>query len=255
MTEPRKRLFLLTGLLAAGVLAAWGIDHMPRLEAREQEPGSAALVAPQTQPLAPKTNELDDGAHGSSNGLEATGVQARHSLPRSPLESAPGYYPPADPESLSVLRGRRDAPLVDLELSGGASSLEALGREIVARIGKRDERGLHALRVTREEFGTIIWPELPQSRPITHIPLSEVWGMGTAQSIAGASRTIGTYGGRHLTFLRADYGHEEPFRNFTLLRDVRILIRDPRDGTMVGLPLAPSVVERHGQYKVLIFKD
>ncbi len=120
---------------------------------------------------------------------------------------------------------------------------------------RRDARAVHGLRVTLEEFGTIIWPELPQSRPITHIPLEEVWGMCTAQSIAGANRTQGLFGGRHLSLLRADYGHQESFRNFTLLRDVRILIRDPRDGAMVALRVAPSVVERHGRYKALIFKD
>src|SRR5262245_5385813 len=33
----------------------------------------------------------------------------------SPLTRSPGYYPPDDPESLSVQTGRREAPLVDLE--------------------------------------------------------------------------------------------------------------------------------------------
>jgi hypothetical protein len=187
--------------------------------------------------------------------LEVTGIQARHSRPRSPLESSPGYYPPADPESLSVLRGRRDAPKVDAELSGGMPSLDGLGRAILEGLERRDERSLHALRVTRAEFATIVWPELPESRPITHIPVDEAWGMATAQSLAGAGRTVGLYGGRKLTFLRADYSRAETFTNFVLLRGVRILIRDPRDGRLVGLAMAPTVIERHGRYKALIFKD
>lgn len=263
MTRPGKRVALLLVLLAVGALAFWGIDQTPGGPSRPESAAGAprnpeepaALVAPKTQSLAPKTDEMDVGAHGSSNGLEVTGVQARHMDHRSPLESAPGYYPPADPESLSVVRGRRNAVPVDMELSGGAPSLEALARGLLAGIEKRDEHALHALRVTREEFSTIVWPELPQSRPITHIPISEVWGLGLAQSHAGAGRTIGAYGGRPLTLLRADYGHEEPFLNYTLLRDVRILIRDSRDGGMVGLRFMPSVIQRHGRYKALIFKD
>jgi hypothetical protein len=185
--------------------------------------------------------------------LEATGVKARRN--RSPLEGSPGYYPPEDPESLSVITGRREAPEVHVELSGGCPSLEAFARAFLTGLERKDERALHALRVTRSEFETILWPEFPQSRPITHIPLSEAWGFATAKSLAGVSRTVGTYGGRHLTLLSADYAHAESFRNFTLLRDVRILIRDPRDGRMVPLAVAPSVVERHGRYKALIFKD
>ncbi|HYQ89959.1 MAG TPA: hypothetical protein VEU09_10080 [Candidatus Binatia bacterium] len=187
--------------------------------------------------------------------MEVTGVQARHTRTRSPLEDSPGYYPPADPESSSVITGRRDAPAVSMELSGGATSLEALAGAFLAGLEHQDEGVLHALRVTRAEFETILWPEFPESRPVTHIPASEAWGFETAKSLAGASRAVGSFGGRHLAFLRVDYARTETFRNFELLRDVRILIRDPRDGRAIGLATMPSVVVRHGRYKALIFKD
>jgi len=266
-------------LAAAGALAFWAIDHTPgpgradgaghpvdpmsrpplHTDADAAPPPleaeNAALVASKTQSLAPKSNELDLGANGKANGLEVTSVQARHNRNRSPLESSPGYYPPADPESLSVITGRRDAPEVSLELSGGATSLEALARAFLAAVEVKDERALHAMRVSRAEYETILWPEFPQSRPITHIPVREAWGFETARSLAGASRAAGTYGGKHLTFLRVDYARTETFRNFNLLRDVRILIREPRGGQVLGLATMPSVVERHGRYKALIYKD
>jgi len=268
---------LLLVLLVVGAVAWWAIDHAPSpvradgaghpVDPSSQPPlhtdagaapppleaENAALVAPKTQSLAPKSNDLDLGANGNANGLEVTGVQARRN--RSPLEDSPGYYPPADPESLSVITGRRDAPAVSMELSGGATSLEGLAGAFLAGLEHQDERALHALRVTRAEFETILWPEFPESRPITHIPVSEAWGFETAKSLAGASRAVGSFGGRHLAFLRVDYARTETFRNFDLLRDVRILIRDPRDGRAIGLAYVPSVVERHGRYKALIFKD
>jgi hypothetical protein len=251
-------------VLCVGALGFWGIAKGPSLKkpvddagtpanpaARETNP--AALVAPKTQSLAPKTTELDLGANGRS-GLEVTVVQARPRQ-RSPLESSPGYYPPDDPESLSVLRGRRDAPVVEGALSGGEESLQDLARALLEGIEARDEGALHALRVTRAEFERFVWPELPESRPVTNLVLDEVWGFGDAQSVAGAGRVIGLYGGRDLTFLRVDYSRADTFRNFILYRDVRILIRDPKDGRVISLGMAPSVMERHERYKALIFKD
>jgi hypothetical protein len=266
--NPRIRIALSLALVVAGSVSLVALAHLSRAgRPVEEQPSrlhadagaskhdeTAALVAPKTQSLAPETNRLDARANGRS-GLEMTGIQARHPQLRSRLESSPGYYPPADPESMSVVTGHRDAPLVNDELSGGAPSLEDLARQIVTGISRRDPSVLHALRVSRSEFETIVWPELPQSRPITHIPVSEVWGMQTAQCVAGVDRTIGVFGGRRLTFLRVDYSSQEPFRNFTLLRDVRILIRDPRDGRLVGLTVMPSVMQRHGRYKALIYKD
>jgi len=183
------------------------------------------------------------------------GVQARHMTSRSPLEDSPGYYPPNDPESLSVIRGRRDAPEVRMDLTGGERSLTALGRALAAAVAAKDERGLHELRVTQKEFEVLCWPEFPESRPITHIPASEAWGFSTAQSLAGASRTVAYYGGRPLTFLRIDYGRLQPFRNFRLYRDVRILVRDTQTGQLIALKFAPSILERNGVFKALIYKD
>src|SRR6185503_6980833 len=170
----RSRAVLL--LAALGAVAWWWIDHASHTATSvvSHPTELAALVAPKTQSLAPKTTELDVGANGRS-GLEVTGNQARQIQARSPLESSPGYYPPADPESLAAVNGRRDAPPVEGEFSGGAASLEDLAREILAGLEQNDERALHALRVTQDEFERIIWPEMPQSRPITNIPFSEVW--------------------------------------------------------------------------------
>jgi len=247
------RIFILIGALAAVAACVWAFR--PSSKPPIHDPNeSAALVAPKAQSLTPETNHTDDGSPGRS-GLAVTGAPARHSELRSPLESSPGYYPPDDPESLSAITGRREAPAVDLELSGGFPSLDALGRRIVSGIERSDNWALHSARLTLNEFQTIVWPELPESRPVTHIPIREVWGMSTAQSLSGVNRAISTYGGRRLQYLRTDYGREQPFRNFSLLRDVRILIRDPKDGALVGLKVMPSVVVRHGTYKALIFKD
>lgn len=45
-----------------------------------------------------------------------------------------------------------------MQLSGGASSIDELVKRYVAAFQARDKEGLHALRVTKEEFWNIITP-------------------------------------------------------------------------------------------------
>jgi hypothetical protein len=174
---------------------------------------------------------------------------------RSPLQRSPGYYPPDDPESLSVVTGRRRAQAVDLDLDGGARTIEDLARHVLAAIHARDERALHALRLTRREFETICWPEFPESRPITRITAADAWDLSLPTSLAGAGRTVGTYGGRPLELIRVDVAHRQPYRNFRLHRGVVIVARDGADGSEIGIRFLPSIVERNGRFKALLFHD
>lgn len=175
--------------------------------------------------------------------------------PRSPLERSPGYYPPDDPESMSVVTGRRNAPAVDLELTGGASSIENLARLLLDDLQARNEGAMHALRLTKHEFAVICWPEFPESRPITHITVDDAWEFQAPTSLAGSSRAISAYGGRDLSLLNVQVGRVETFRNFTLHREVTLVVRDNATKETIGLRFVPSIVERHGHFKALLFKD
>ena len=154
-----------------------------------------------------------------------------------------------------MITGRREAKAVDMPFSGGASTCKDLAQMLLAALNARDEKALHALRVTREEFAVILWPEFPQSRPITNITADDAWEMGIAQSVAGAGRAIGQYGGRDFTLLRVEVGTSMPYRNFFLYRDVALLVRDRVTGIESRLQFAPSLVERQGRVKALIFRD
>lgn len=175
--------------------------------------------------------------------------------PRSPLEQSPGYYPPDDPESMSVITGRREAKPVSLAFTGGAAGREDLARMILAALNARDVRAIHALRVTKDEFGAILWPEFPESRPVTHISLDDAWLLNLAQSAGGVSHTVGSYGGRDLGLVavECDPGHE--YTNFALYRNVVIVARDQVTGDVLRLRFAPSFAERLGRFKVLTYRD
>ncbi len=182
-------------------------------------------------------------------------VQGPPPRPRSPLERSPGYFPPADPESNSVFAGRRHAPAVSLELGGGARSIEGLARNLLAAIETRNEGAMHAQRLTFREFEGICWPEFPESRPITRITATDAWEFSLTSSLAGAGRTVGLYGGHGLELVRVDVDRIEEFRNFRLHRGVAIVARDAMDGSEVSLRFLPSIVERHGRFKALLYHD
>lgn len=173
----------------------------------------------------------------------------------SPLQRSPGYYPPADPESASVRLGRREAPVVPYLFEGGAGSLDDFGRQVVAALSAQDEPALHSLRVAFPEFAKILWREFPESRPVTNIQAEDAWSLSEPRSHTAVNRATGLYGGRRLRFLTVEVGRVQAFTNFILHRDVRILAVDEATARIERIELAPSVAERNGRFKALLYRD
>jgi len=248
------------GALAA-IAVAWALLSPSPRSSNVTAPaaGPASGADPASDGPAPGAASLSLEAPGGNPDLRRRAIENAAGIskprPRSPLERSPGYYPPDDPESMSVVTGRREAPAVDLEFTGGATSIDELGRQLVAGVNARDEGAVHALGVTRKEFEVILWREFPESRPITHITAADAWEMSSFQSHSGVARTVGEFGYRRLEYIRVDSGPPVPYRNFALCRQVEIVAKDPATSQEVRLRFAPSFVERHGRFKVLTFKD
>jgi hypothetical protein len=154
-----------------------------------------------------------------------------------------------------VRLGRREAPLVPDLFQGGASSLREFATELLAGLNAGNEPALHRLRVTREEFERILWREFPESRPITNITADDAWSMSEARSVSGASRAMGSQGGRHLVLQRVEVERVQEFTNFVLYRGVTIVAAEAGNGAIHRVRLAPSVAERKGRFKALLFAD
>ena len=217
------------------------------------ETESAGSPASPTRPTAPR---VDSGASPSANeGLHGLLPAEGRKAFRSPLEQSPGYFPPDDPESMSVITGRREARPVTGEFTGGAPTFETLLQAVLVAIERGDEGTLHALRVARAEFERYLWPEFPQSRPITNIQAADAWSFVQSGSIAGASRALGSYGGRRLTIRSIASSGRLPYTNFTLWRDIVLTARDESSGEIQTLRFLPAVAERGGRFKVFSYKD
>ena len=171
------------------------------------------------------------------------------------VQDSPGYVPPADPESASVRTGRRAAKMIDLPLTGGRRSLDALARAIVAALGTPSADSLFALCVTKEEFTKILWPEFPQSRPATGWSGDDAWMVLYPRLHSGAKDAWIDARDHRYRFVRMERAEPaRPYTNFRLHDGITIVVLDELDQTQ-RLTFVRSLVERKGVFKIYSLDD
>ncbi|MBD3334446.1 MAG: hypothetical protein GF355_02930 [Candidatus Eisenbacteria bacterium] len=159
-----------------------------------------------------------------------------------------------DPEWESLITGKREVAVHELEFEGGEDSPEALARKIVAFVDIDSREGLRSLAVTREEFEKILWPEFPASRPVTNWKDYQAWGIHAAKVESGISEGL-EHRNKGLTFDSVTCeGGRMPYTNFTLYDDIHIHAHTVA-GESVTLEFAQAFVERKGKWKVQIYDD
>ncbi|MEP6783805.1 MAG: hypothetical protein ABI983_09050 [Acidobacteriota bacterium] len=176
-------------------------------------------------------------------------------LGASVLAGEPGWTPPVDPDSMAVRTGRRPAPLVAQRFQGGAPSLEALARQLLVAAARGDRAGLSGLCVTRGEFARILWPEFPQSRPITGASAEDGWYFLARRNTGGVGRILADWQGQELRLVRVERaGQIARYRNFRLHRGLTIVARGA-DGALVAIDDLRTVAERRGAFKIYSLRD
>jgi hypothetical protein len=182
-------------------------------------------------------------------------VSPARAMPKSALADAPGYVPPDDPEIESVQRGFRIVDPIDAPFVGGEKSLDILAEKILAGIQANDGPKLHDLRITRDEFETILWPEFPQSRPVTNIASENAWFFLYHHCTGGINKTLQEWGGTNLEFKGVSFTKGVThYTNFSSYEGL-LIHAVTNQGHEVILDFADTVVERNGSWKVYIYKD
>lgn len=171
----------------------------------------------------------------------------------------PGWRPYFDPESASVLLGRRtSAPLVSEPFHGGARSMTGLGRAVCKALHGGAADSVLALCVTDKEFRVILWPEFPQSRPATGLEWSDAWKVLFARLHGGSVSAVNDYGGRYYEFLHWEHtAHPDTivhYKNFKLHNHMILVARDDQ-GEIQRFRWLRSVAERKGVYKIYSMQD
>jgi hypothetical protein len=212
-------------------------------------------------PLAARFAAIAAIAIGACAGVVAAFAQdgaARTPAParRAPsIRDSPGWYPVVDPESTSVLLGRRpNAPRVSKPFRGGTRSLDELGRAVCRALHRSDRDSLMALCIREDEFRDILWREFPQSRPITGLTWEDGWMSLTQRLIAGCAGAVSDHGGRYVEFLRFEADSVARYKNFNLHMGLRLVVRDDQ-GRLVRMHWLRSVAERKGRFKIYSTRD
>ncbi|HTO92687.1 MAG TPA: hypothetical protein VMJ70_16265 [Candidatus Sulfotelmatobacter sp.] len=168
----------------------------------------------------------------------------------SSLRHLPGYSPPVDAESMSVLIGRRvNAPVVSKPFKGGARTLDDLGRAVCRMLHRNDRDSLLALCVSQDEFTDIMWLEFPQSRPATGLQWEDAWTMHYARIHAGSSHAVRDYGGHLYQFMGFERDSVMHYKNFSLHNHLILVAKDDL-GDVQKWRWLRSVAERKGRFKI-----
>ena len=138
-------------------------------------------------------------------------------------------------------------------MGNARTSPAALARAAVEALNAGDEEALDSLRITREEYETLLWPVLPDK---DHVPFEFVWSVTGPRSRKARREVMGEYDGTPLEFVSVDLGEEvESYDEFTLYREARMTVRRTDSGQEGLIPLMDVLVEMGGGWKFLNFAE
>ena len=132
-------------------------------------------------------------------------------------------------------------------------SPEAVAEAVLDALAEDDGERLLALALSEMEFRTVVWPELPSSRPERGLPFEYAWGDLHQKSSNELRRLVARAGGRRYELLDMTFdGESTLYETFTVHRDSRLRVRDP-EGIERDVRLFGSVLQRGGEYKLFSY--
>lgn len=179
-----------------------------------------------------------------------------------------------DPRPLSGIRGASiflAASYLSLIVSGGcsgatgedtvqgeqlmhsSSSAEEISEAVLEALASGDFERLQQLSVTENEFRSLVWPELPSSRPERGLPFEYVWGDLHQKSNNELRRLFARENGKQYELLTVDFeGDSTVYDTFTVHRESKLKVRGP-ENVESEERFFGSILERDGQYKLFSY--
>jgi hypothetical protein len=192
------------------------------------------------------------GAAAAHTGARPDSMAPAH---HGSIRDEPGYVYVPDPESLSVVLGRRlNAPAVSARLRGGATSLAGLARRVCRALDINRADSLRTLCVTDTEFRDILWREFPQSRPATGLTWVDAWRILFARLNGGSVAAVNDWGDHRYEFMSFQHDSIMPYRNFRMHNQLVMVVRD-ESGQVHRWNWLRSIVERKGVFKIYSMRD
>lgn len=128
-----------------------------------------------------------------------------------------------------------------------------LAEAVLDGLARRDVAALEGLPLTETEFRTVIWPELPSSRPAVNLPVDYAWRDLHYKNRGHLNALVQRVGGRRLTLVRVEFaGDTTSYETFVVRRKTVVVARDG-GGTEQRLRLFGSILERRGRFKLFSY--
>ena len=146
-----------------------------------------------------------------------------------------------------------DRPAPPSPLHQTFASPDALSRAVLAGLADDDADRLASLALSELEFRTVVWPELPASRPERGLPFDYVWGDLHQKSTNALRRLVARHGGRRYTLAGVVFrGETTPYESYRVHRETILDLVD-EEGNELTLPLFGSILERDGEFKLFSY--
>ncbi len=132
-------------------------------------------------------------------------------------------------------------------------SPEALAEGVLAALADGDRATLEALPLSELEFRTVVWPELPSSRPERGLTFDYVWGDLHQKSNNEMRRLINRHGGKRYTLVDLVFdGETTLYETYRVHRETVLTVRDEMGGQQ-ELAFFGSILERDGEFKLFSY--
>ena len=132
-------------------------------------------------------------------------------------------------------------------------SPEGVAEAVLDALAASDVERLEALALNETEFRTVVWPELPSSRPERGVPFDYAWGDLHQKSNNALRRLIAREAGRRHDLLAVAFdGESTAYDTYAVHRESRLVVRG-EDGAEQQLRLFGSILERSGQFKLFSY--
>lgn len=136
-------------------------------------------------------------------------------------------------------------------LSHAQPSAEALAEQVLEGLARQDQQSLRELVLTKEEFCTYVWPELPSSK-VKNMTCDWVWNLFEPIDTAGLQQTLARYGGEKYALVRVRFAKgTTEYDTFKVHNNTRMVVKD-RAGQEKEIKLG-SMLEMDGQFKLFSF--
>ena len=142
----------------------------------------------------------------------------------------------------------------DSPLSNAFRTPEALASAALEAIAAEDQEALRALLITRDEYETLVWPVLPDSRGSASFEF--VWGISEPRNRKGRREVIEDFGGIPLEVVSVDPGSDiEAYDEFVLYKEAILTVRRTDTGEEGRMGFLDVLIEMDGGWKFMNFQE